>query len=580
MLDVPGLDRPTDLTTFTVKAGGRALGADYAVVSIEIRREVNRIPKATIVLIDGDAAAQTFAVSEEDTLVPGAEIEILGGYSSDEATLFKGIVTRHRIEVGRGGGSFLTVEARDAAFRMTLGRRSRNFADVTDADVIEQIVGLNQGVAADVAATSVTHPQIVQHQVSDWDFIVMRAELAGMAVICSDGTVSVAPPKTVGAAETAAIFGQGLFSADLELDAESQFSAVETGAWDMANQELVTAEADDAAAAAAGDIGGADLAGTGGVANALRHPGPLDQAMLDQWAAADIGRARRAALRGKVRVQGNAALAPGVLIELGGLGSRFNGTGYVSGVRHRLGRGDWESEVIVGSDPKPHAERYPVAALAAGGTIPPIHGLHIGIVAALESDPAGEDRIQIRLPGITETDGLLWARHALLDAGDQRGTSFRPELDDEVVVGFLAGDPRYPVVLGALHSSAKPNPIAGADANHEKAIVTRSGMRVHWDDDKVVATIDTPAGNRLVLSEDETAILIEDQNGNKLTLDADGIALDSPKDIVLKAAGDVKIEGTNVELSANASFKASGSGGAEVSSSASTVVKGSLVQIN
>ncbi|MNO81290.1 Phage-related baseplate assembly protein [compost metagenome] len=314
--------------------------------------------------------------------------------------------------------------------------------------------------------------------------------------------------------------------------------------------------------------------------SALRHPGALDQAMLDLWAAAGMGRARRASIRGRLRVQGNAALQPGVLIDLGGFGSRFNGLGFVSGVRHRLGRGDWVSEVLIGSDPKAHAERYPVAAPAAGGIAPPVPGLQIGVVAALESDPAGEDRIQVRLATISETDGLVWARQALLDAGDKRSTSFRPELDDEVVVGFLDGDPHHPVILGALHSSAKPNPLTGANDNHEKAIVTRAGMRIHWDDDKVIATIDTPAGNRIVLSEDGKSILVEDQNGNRIELNSDGIAMESPGDIKLKATGDVKIEGTNVELSANASFKAKGSGGAEVSSSASTVVKGSLVQIN
>ena len=37
--------------------------------------------------------------------------------------------------------------------------------------------------------------------------------------------------------------------------------------------------------------------------------------------------------------------------------------------------GDWVSEVLVGSDPKPHAERFPVAAPAAGGIAPPVAGL-------------------------------------------------------------------------------------------------------------------------------------------------------------------------------------------------------------
>lgn len=580
MLSLPGTDAPTDLTTFTVKAGGRELGAEYGIVSIEIRREVNRVPKASIVLIDGDASQQTFATSEEDTLLPGAEVEILGGYSKEEKTLFKGIVTRHRVEVGPGNRSRLSVEMRDPVFRMTLGRRSRNFVDVTDSDVIEQMIGFSQGLTADIEATSLQHPQIVQHQVSDWDFIVMRAEMAGLAVVCVDGTVKAAKPAVSGAAEAAAIFGQGLLSADLELDAETQLTKVETGAWDMANQELVVTESEDIPTPGPGDVPGSDLAAAGGIGTALRHPGARDQAMLDQWAAAAMGRSRRSAVRGRVKIQGTEKLVPGVLLELGGLGSRFNGLGFVSGVRHRLARGDWVTEALIGSDPIPHAERYPVEAPAAGGTIPPVKGLQIGVVAALANDPAGEERIQIRLPTITETDGLLWARQALLDAGDGRGTSFRPEIGDEVVVGFLDGDPRDPVILGALHSSASPNPLPGADANDEKAIVTRSGMRIHWDDAQIVATIDTPAGNQIVLSEAESSILVQDQNGNRIEMSAEGIAMESAKDIKLTATGDVKIKGLNVEITADASFKASGSGGAEVSSSATTTVKGSLVQIN
>lgn len=582
MVDLPGLSdtRPTHLTTFTVRAGGTELGGEYRITSIEIRREINRVPKATMVLLDGDASAQTFATSEEDTLVPGVEVEILGGYSREEATLFKGVITRHRVEVLQRGGSRLTIEMRDPVFRMTLGRRSRNFTDVTDSDVMEQLIALHPGLTAEVEATEVTHSQLVQHQVSDWDFLVMRAEMAGFAVICIDGGVQVGPPAVAGPAATKALFGQGLQAADLELDAESQLTVVEAGAWDMANQELVTAETEDAPTPGPGDTAGADLAEAGGAGAALRHPGARDQAALDQWAAAGMARARRAAVRGRVRVQGTEALVPGVLIELGGFGNHFNGPGFVSGVRHRLGRGDWVTEALIGTSPVPHAERYAVAAPSAGGMIPPVQGLQIGVIAALEADPAGEERIQVRIPTITETDGLVWARQALLDAGDGRGTAFRPEIGDEVVVGFLDADPRDPVILGALHSSAKPSPIPGADANHEKGIVTRSGMRMHWNDETVVATIDTPAGNRVVLSEDEGEIVIEDQNGNRLTMSADGMALDSPGDITLAAGGDLKIESTNLELKATAGFKAEGAAGAEFKSGGNTVIKGSLVQIN
>ena len=169
---------------------------------------------------------------------------------------------------------------------------------------------------------------------------------------------------------------------------------------------------------------------------------------------------------------------------------------------------------------------------------------------------------------------------ALPYAGDGRGLVFLPEIGDEVLVGFMDGNPSEAVVVGALHSSGAASPTAKADDNDIKGITTREGIRLEFDDKKKHVVIETPGGNRITVSDDEGGILVEDQNGNKVTLGSDGIALDSAKDVAVKAKGDVKIEGTNIELSANAQLTAKGSGSTELSSSGNTVVKGSLVQIN
>jgi uncharacterized protein involved in type VI secretion and phage assembly len=211
--------------------------------------------------------------------------------------------------------------------------------------------------------------------------------------------------------------------------------------------------------------------------------------------------------------------------------------------------------------------------------IPRSSGLEIGIVKALEDDPDGEFRVQVYIPTMADDTGI-WARMAQLDAGDNRGTFFRPEIEDEVIVGFVNNDPRAPVILGCLHSSSKPAPIEPTDNNHEKGIVTRSEMKLHFDDEKKDIVIETPKGNVIKISEDEGGILIEDENSNKMEMTSDGIAIESAADLTIKATGDVTIEGVNVSLEAQAQFKAEGAAGAELSTSGTAVVKGSLVQIN
>jgi len=175
----------------------------------------------------------------------------------------------------------------------------------------------------------------------------------------------------------------------------------------------------------------------------------------------------------------------------------------------------------------------------------------------------------------------VWARVATLDAGDQRGTVFRPEKDDEVVLGFFHADPAQPVVLGMLHSSAKAPPITPTEDNDEKGYVSRSKVALRFDDKKKVAILETPGGNRLTLSDDDGGLTLADQNGNSIVLNKDGIALKSDKKaVMIKAKSDLKAQAMNAEIKATSGATVKGGSKAEISSSGKVTVKGSLVMIN
>ena len=236
-------------------------------------------------------------------------------------------------------------------------------------------------------------------------------------------------------------------------------------------------------------------------------------------------------------------ILPGNIVQINGIGDRFQGKLYVSGVRQTICGGNWETDVQFGLNPELFAETYNLRPLPASGLLPAVSGLQMGIVSQLENDPDGEDRIKCRVPLISTSEDGIWARLATLDAGKNRGTYFRPEIGDEVVVGFLDGDPRYPVILGQCNSSAKPSPETAKDANDLKGYVSREKLKLTFDDDKKIVGIETPAGNKITLSEDAKGIELEDQNGNKITLDDSGITIESAKDLTLKASGDVKLSG-------------------------------------
>jgi uncharacterized protein involved in type VI secretion and phage assembly len=215
--------------------------------------------------------------------------------------------------------------------------------------------------------------------------------------------------------------------------------------------------------------------------------------------------------------------------------------------------------------------------------------LQNGIVKSIAEDPEGETRIQVTVPMLTVTSepGDLWARWVQPYATSKAGSFFLPEVGDEVLLGFLNEDPRYPVVLGSLYGTKHAPPYTPDSTNPKKAIVTRSELKVEFDDENKVLTIQTPGKNKLVLSDQDQGITLEDQNGNKITLAAGGITLKSAASITIQATNSVDVKGLGVSVAsdAQASIKAQASlevSSAEVSVSgqASLALKGGMITLN
>ncbi|CAL2062769.1 type VI secretion system tip protein VgrG [Tenacibaculum sp. 190524A05c] len=571
--------KSADLITFKILIEGEELSKVYEVKNITVSKEVNKIPTAQIILIDGDPSARDFELSNEDLLIPGKEIEITAGYHSDEETIFKGIVIKHNLRI-RANSAQLIIECRDEAVKMTIGRKSKYFYESSDSDIFEEIIG-EYGLSSDVESTNHTHPELVQYNASDWDFLVSRAQANGKLCFVDDGTITIAKPDISQSEIETVTFGGSLLDFDAEIDARHQVSKVAAYGWNHADQELIEVEGKDPSVSLNGNLSSGDLTDVIGLESLeLRHGGVVTDTELQDWADAKWLFQQLAKVRGRIKFQGIPSVKPNTVLKLEGVGDRFNGNIYVTGVQHVITNGNWVANAQFGLSTEWFSETFDISSKPASGLLPAIQGLQVGIVSQLEEDPDGEDRILVQIPIINNEEEGIWCRVSSPDAGENRGIYFRPEIGDEVIVGFINQDPNDAIVLGMLHSSAKPSPITAADDNNEKGIITRSEMKVLFDDDKKIITIETPAGKIISLDEDEGAITIEDDNSNVIVINSDGISMESAGDIAIKASGDVNIEGTNVSIAANAEFKAEGSAGAEVSTSAIAVLKGSLVQIN
>lgn len=199
-----------------------------------------------------------------------------------------------------------------------------------------------------------------------------------------------------------------------------------------------------------------------------------------------------------------------------------------------------------------------LAARSAEGWGGLFHGVHPALVVDIK-DPDSQGRVKIRLPWSPDSGGAtceLWARVATLMGGNNRGTWFIPDVDDEVLVAFEAGDARRPYVLGGLWNGQDkaPESMDGGGNNYRKVIRSRNGVKVTLDDqdgqEKLV--LETPGGQKVTLKDGPGAVEIVDGNGNSVKLETAGITINASAKVTVQA-GQVAVSAGMVQVDAGMS---------------------------
>ncbi|QNM98654.1 phage baseplate assembly protein V [Chitinimonas koreensis] len=152
-------------------------------------------------------------------------------------------------------------------------------------------------------------------------------------------------------------------------------------------------------------------------------------------------------------------------------------------------------------------------------------GLYPAIVTDLV-DPDARGRIEVKFPSFGEAGQSVraWATLLAPYADGDQGLQILPEVDSQVVVGFEAGDPTRPYIVGACWNGKAALPEAAQAANNLRLIKTRAGSTLEFDDSQGAAkvTLAMQSGHQVVLDDAAQSVTISHSNGCEIVIDIAG----------------------------------------------------------
>ena len=276
---------------------------------------------------------------DSDQLAPGNRIEIKAGYRGKLATLLVGEITALKANFGSDKAATVRVQGFDRLHRLRRGKRTRAFSEIKDSQIAERIAG-ELGLTADVQDTGIVHPYLLQNNLSDIDFLLMRARRIRYEVLIEGGTLIFREARN-NLGETLALeYQKDLKWFQPRLSTAELAGEVTVRGWNPATKEAILGvgrPGDETTLMGGKQVGPALADSAFGKASAAIVEVPVaSQAEADQMAKALFNDMALGLICGDGEAVGNTGVAAGTTIRLAGLGTRFSGVYYVRHAEHRI----------------------------------------------------------------------------------------------------------------------------------------------------------------------------------------------------------------------------------------------------
>ncbi len=535
-----------------------------------------------------------YAIAAADSFRIGAVVEVKMAQGDK---LFAGEVTGVDLQLDRGVPDFVVV-VDDFSYKMTLGNQVSSYTRMSYSDIVKKIAG-NYGLSAEVDATGQICDYTLQAD-SDFGFVSELADRVGFDWWVEDKTLMFKKPAAAAGGPALAV-GEDLRQFSVRASALHPGQTTVTGWVPKTKQAVagVSAPVNRSLLPDANLVAGfATVAGLAGQSKLTTSvPSALAQDEAKALADRAVTHWATAAVTAKGTTPANSAVKLGGSVAVSGAGPA-SGRYLVTEVEHSYSARGFETRFTAG-------DRRPTGLVdtLTNGKKSSFRrdGLVIGVVTQVGNSQGSPGDVKIKYPGLDEQLESNWARMLSVGGGNNKGVTFMPEVNDEVVVGFENGDPRRPLIIGALFNGkdAQPGFVMSGGQVGSRQITSRLGHVVEFGDGttpetqyislalaggqssvkmskkEFVATV--PQGTPLSISAGSATFKIGTDGsitiqGSKITLKADTDVEISGLNVTTKASVKNSASGTMVELKANAQL--------DLSSTGPAMLKGNPVLVN
>lgn len=250
--------------------------------------------------------------------------------------LFDGRITALEAHFGEGRPPEIIVLAEDRFQDLRMTRRTRNFTDVSDAQVFNQIAN-DHGLSPNVSAPGPTYRVLAQINQSDLAFVRERARAIDVEVWMDGSTLNAKAHANRNGNPVELTYGGNLREYYVLADLSHQRTSIAVNGWDIAGKSAMQYEATDSAISNElnGDTSGVSIlqSAIGARKDSLAHTVPMNSSEAQSMAEAYFKMMARRFIVGRGVAETDGKLHVGVSVNIKNVGPLFSGKYYLTEVK-------------------------------------------------------------------------------------------------------------------------------------------------------------------------------------------------------------------------------------------------------